>query len=294
MSDEAIAIAEVSRTVRTLVERFSDAVGTALEPWQKNRTAKADAKADVTRALGKSLASDIQRRGIQRFVTQSAYEQINIESILRKTIPMIKDKGRPKEIEQDWIINFIDKSKLISDEQMQLYWASVLAGETDTPGKFSKRTVNALASLDKSDAEKFSSLCNFNWIIGANQPLIFDHNNDIYKTNGVNFAILTHLDTIGLIKFDPLAGYVKDELPEKFVIQYHKTLLGVNLKQGSENKLNIGNAILTVVGRELATTIVPKQITDLPKYVEEYYKSKGVEIFDPKNRNSSILETNNN
>jgi hypothetical protein len=36
--------------------------------------------------------------------------------------------------------------------EMQNLWAQVLAGEANSPGTYSKRTVNFLSSLDKKDA----------------------------------------------------------------------------------------------------------------------------------------------
>ncbi len=60
---------------------------------------------------------------------------------------------------------------MISDEQMQALWAKILAGEANGPGRFSKKTVNIVASLDKSDAEAFTTLCGFAIKILQGHPL---------------------------------------------------------------------------------------------------------------------------
>jgi hypothetical protein len=91
---------------------------------------------------------------------------------------------------------------------MQKLWSGVLAGEANSPGKFSKRTVNLLADLDKRDAELFTRLCGFIWIIGGFAPLVFVVQNEIYRREGLNFNSLTHLDTLGLIEFDNIAGFL--------------------------------------------------------------------------------------
>ena len=54
----------------------------------------------------------------------------------------------------------------ISDEEMQNIKSQVLSGEANSPGSFSKRTVNLLSDLDKKDAELFQTLCRFVWLIG--------------------------------------------------------------------------------------------------------------------------------
>jgi len=44
---------------------------------------------------------------------------------------------------------------------MQTVWSNILAGEANSPGAFSKRTVNALSSIDQSEAKQLVSICRF-------------------------------------------------------------------------------------------------------------------------------------
>ena len=145
---------------------------------------------------------------MHRFVKEEAKKQDNIEQVTRKAIPDLSEQSRPQEIEDDWVINFFDKCRLISDAQMQAIWAKVLSGQANSPGNFSKRTVNLLASLDRSDAELFSKLCSFCWLIGSEiVPLIYHTDDPLYSREGIYFATLKHLDDIGLIRFENLSGY---------------------------------------------------------------------------------------
>ena len=79
---------------------------------------------------------------------------------------------------RDWMANFFDKCRIISDEEMQGLWAKVLSGEANAPGSYSKRTVNFLASMDKEDAALFTALCGFAWSFpgGYANPLIYNTN----------------------------------------------------------------------------------------------------------------------
>ena len=94
---------------------------------------------------------------------------------------------------------FLDKCRIVSDKEMQSLWSRLLAGEANTPGTYSKRTVNFLSDFDKSDADLFTKLCGFGWNIGYDVPLVFDEVEKIYTTYSVNFDSLSHLDSIGLI-----------------------------------------------------------------------------------------------
>ncbi len=129
--------------------------------------------------------TSLQDRAISRFLIEEAKKQFNSEAITSKALPLLEEEASPQNIEDDWIAHFFDRCRLISDEEMQTLWSKVLAGEANSPGRYSKRTVNLLASLDKADAELFSKLCSFAWQIGDLVPLIYDHKHEMYVDNGI-------------------------------------------------------------------------------------------------------------
>ena len=55
--------------------------------------------------------------------TEEAIKQRNIESITAKALPQVEESATPQNIENDWIANFFDKSRLISDDEMQVLWS---------------------------------------------------------------------------------------------------------------------------------------------------------------------------
>jgi len=115
---------------------------------------------------------DIQKRALYRLAIEEIKKQENIESITEKSFSSLED---------DWLSNFFDKCKLISDNEMQTLLAQILAGESNTPGTFSKRTIEFISILDKSDALLFDNFLKYCWFIGGYQPLIIDYNdNQIY------------------------------------------------------------------------------------------------------------------
>jgi len=191
---------EISKPATVLIEKISEAVGGYFRPYQTRRVAKAEAEAALIKEQAEIEITDLHRRALARFVSEEAKKQENIESITEKAIPQLDDSSNPQNMENDWITNFFDKCRIVSDEEMQLLWAKVLAGEANSPGTYSKRTVNALGSLDKHDAQLFTALCSFGAIIeGEPSPLIYDTHESIYKAQQITFDTLTHLDSIGLI-----------------------------------------------------------------------------------------------
>src|SRR3546814_19972048 len=103
---------------------------------------------------------------------------------MEAAIPDISGNADPQAVDKDWLSNFIDKVKTISDEDAQNIWGKILSGETNTPGSFSKKTVNLLHEMDKSDAEMFNTLMKFTWVSGGPLVLVFDITDRIYLDNG--------------------------------------------------------------------------------------------------------------
>lgn len=93
---------------------------------------------------------------MRRFVDEEALRQQNMEKITEKALPLLNEGSDPSAMEDDWVTNFFDKSRIISDEEMQSLWSSVLAGEANAPGTYSKRTVNFLSDLDKKTLQSFN------------------------------------------------------------------------------------------------------------------------------------------
>lgn len=70
---------------------------------------------------------------MSRLFAEEAKKQANIEAITLKALPDVKPEAKTEGVEDDWIANFFDKCRLISDEQMQSLWARILAGEANSP-----------------------------------------------------------------------------------------------------------------------------------------------------------------
>ncbi len=247
-----VSLGELSKPATVLIERISDAIGGIFRPQQIRRVAEAEADAEIITSKAKIKITDLQRRAMHRFLVEEAQKQWNIESIALKAVPGLAANASPENIEKDWIINFFDKSRLVSDDQMQELWARVLTGEANQPGFCSKRTVNLLASMDKTEAELFRSFCAFVWDIEGLVPLIFDLFNPIYNANGISFTTLQHLELIGLIKFDSSGAFQLSEMPEDITAKYFDRSFRLCLPALDKGCFPIGKVLLTGPGEELA------------------------------------------
>lgn len=256
-----------AKPMNTLIEKIANATGVIYEPTKIRRKAKAEADAAKTKALVDLEIEEIQKRALNRLVNEEIKKQENIEAITEKSFDSIKENASPENIEDDWISNFFDKCKLISDEDMQKLWGKVLAGEANTPGKHSKRTIEFMTTMDRYDAEIFNKLSHFCWIFDDIQPIILNHKDK--ETNKLlSYNELTHLESIGLITTESF-GLVKLIANKIEAICFYKgRQLNIKASNSKNYKVNIGIIALTKIGQDLMSIILDNQ-----NYESSYYDS---------------------
>ena len=109
------------------------------------------------------------RVAAQKFGHRVIREQVNLDLIGKRTAKELMDvsntvdetetEGSGDSIDDDWLNAFETEARLKSTEEMQAYFAKVLAGEIKKPGTYSTRTLKILGSLDRNVASLFLRLC---------------------------------------------------------------------------------------------------------------------------------------
>jgi hypothetical protein len=271
-SFSVVNLGQLSKPADTLIKKVSYAVEGMFAPWQIKRVAKAEAEASLIKANSEIEITDLHRRAMHRFVEEEAKRQENMERITERALPQLESGADASKMEDDWVTNFFDKSRIVSDSDMQELWSRVLAGEANSPGTYSKRTVNLLGDLDKSDAELFLALCSFGWSIGEFTPLIFKAEDSIYNDKGLNFGTLSHLENIGLVQYNNIVDYKRTHLPKTFIVSYCGRPLTLIMPQEKDNNLSIGRVFFTRVGLELSSVCHAQGVDGFFDYVKNKWK----------------------
>lgn len=266
-----VNLGELSKPANTLIQKVSDAVGGLLAPWQIRRVAKAEAEAALMKRVSEIEITDLHRRAVHRWVEEEAQRQQNMENITAKALPKLNAEADPHSLDNDWIVSFFDRSRIVSDDEMQELWSRILAGEANCPGTYSKRTVNSLSDIDKKEAALFTRFCGFVWTVGGLTPLVFHDSGTIYNKHGINFDTLQHLDSIGLIQFGGMMS-MSARIPKRFRVSYYGRSLILEMPQESNNDLEIGVATLTRVGKELAPICGAGPVGGFWEYVRDRWK----------------------
>ena len=282
MSSSVVNLGDLTKPIDTLIKKISTATGVLYEPTRIRRKAKAESDAAIISAKVEAAGNiikgeseieitDLHRRAAQRWFEEETKRQKNMEEIIAQAMPDLKEKANPDAIEDDWIANFFDKCRIVSDSEMQSLWARVLAGEANAPSTYSKRTVNLLSDLDKTDAVLFTKLCGFGWQIDNFVPLVFDEQAAIYTRHGIDFEALSHLESIGLVQSAAPSNFIRFDLPKRFAVHYYGKPLFLEMPHDSSNELRVGKTHLTKNGQELAPICGSKPVEGFYEYVKSQW-----------------------
>ena len=240
----SVDVGKLAKPATVLIERVSDAVGGIAKPWQIQRVAKAEAEANLIVTQSGIEITELQMRAVNRWIQEETKDQFNIESITHQAIPHLNDDSEPDKIEDDFLRNFFDKCRIVSNEQMQDIWARILAGEANNPGSISRKTINILGDMDKADAELFTMLSRFVWRIGRT-PIapIFDsdlaEDRSLYSDTGISLSVLANIEAFGLIHLSPLGFYLQVQ-PTTFVASYFANALRSPCRRLPRRGLTVG------------------------------------------------------
>lgn len=124
-------------------------------------------------------------------IPQMRKDYKNIANILIKSDQLYEKRKSeqtevPKEINEDWMNYFLDRAKLISDENIQKLWASILTQECFEEGTFRKVMLDRMALLDRKAAITFQILCDLTFKLDVSDGRTYCipfylRNNILYK-----------------------------------------------------------------------------------------------------------------
>lgn len=275
-NNSVVSLGDLAKPATVLIEKVSNAVGVLYEPTRIRRQARAEADAEKIKALARIELSSLEDRAMERFLHQEARKQENIESITAQATSQLPADAKADQLSEDWIAHFFQRCDTVADKDMQSLWARILSGEATKPGSFSKRTVNFVADIEKSDAALFTALGQFVWSMGEPTPLIADLSAEEITKAGLSFSALKHLDSIGLISFESVAGYKAQGLSKYATLAYFGTQVFLELQQQAGNNLSCGKVLLTSTGKQLFPICGATRNDNYFNHVLEGWRAQGI------------------
>ena len=172
-----------------LIEKIASAGYILYEPIHKKRIAKAEAKIELIQAESEIEIDNLKRRTARRLIEEETRYQKNMEDITAKAVNQLNDDADPNAIDDDWIIKFFDKSRLITDDKVQDLWASILAGEANSAGSYSPKTLTTLADMNQRSLTLFNTFCSL-CLVNLDNPRLLLASPPILKIRDARVPII--------------------------------------------------------------------------------------------------------
>ena len=287
-----------------LIDTVSSGLGKAFKPRHIKKMA--DARAYEINTIGEALRNnsdvivvyengsviantpefeDFVKRTEHRLAYQELQKQYNIESVIGNAYIELETKENVSEdpVDKDWLNSFFDSVANVSNEQMQIIWGKILAGEVENPGHFSIRTLDTLRKMTQKEALLFKKYAPYILQCMGNKEKTF---NDYFLLDGMLgkfgemvFPEILILHEVGLIS---LSGISITLFIESNSTEY---INGLSYDIAFDNigdrnvELSEEAFVLTESGKELYNVILATE-EDTPQ--KEYY-DKCLEVINAKN-----------
>lgn len=277
------------KPLEKLIEVVSNAIGTVYEPRQIVRKAKAKAKAESIIAIEQAktqaiIDGDLEKvqyleRINNRIVTKEVKRQNNIEEVVSTAGKILESEEKVSEepLNSDWTTRFFDIVQDVSDDEMQLLWGQILAGEIKQPRSYSLRTLELLRNMTKADAELFQKITQFTLVCG--DAFLYTPDNDLRKF-GIDYMDIAKLVEIGLLRpgdFVQRHLFSQKSTDTKTAFIYGEIVVIVNITANS-GEISFPIRSFTTSGQELCQLIDISPNMDYIKEFANAIKNKNVKV----------------
>lgn len=187
-------------------------------------------------------------------------EYTNQMDIVKVATQFVNENATPDKMDDDWIAQFMDKAKLISNKDLQFIWGKILADECNHQGSIPKTLLHILTQMDSKDAKVFSTIRSISVYVEDDgiqyTPMILRRSMaDYYEKMGITYDALVNLQALGLIEMNMNADertYVFECDKHPITVKYYDKEYYIPSKY---DYFNVGNVIFTKAGSALCRNI---------------------------------------
>lgn len=219
-------ITEITKNTTSLVNNFIENILKIMNQSPK-RAGKAT-EAEMTKKAKLLGLTPEEYTNFKRFDTLEKLKQSNNLKIVQLAKELSDITAEKLHLVQpDWLHKWIDFSSFVSDEDVQILWAKILAGEITNPGSFSLSTLNILNLIDKRIANNIMDF--FHHIVK-----IINYNGErnlcaVYPSSKLYSKELLELESLGLIKITSTPnGLNFEKSVEKVELQIFDRIVSIN------------------------------------------------------------------
>ncbi|MBS1902368.1 MAG: DUF2806 domain-containing protein [Bacteroidetes bacterium] len=261
----------LAKQLDSLVQSSPNLDGVSLELRDGNIQMMATAS---QRALSFDQRSDVALR------LNAERKQQNRESIIADAafeltagdsqVPLSEDPVDP-----DWTVRFFNIAEDVSDDDMQLIWGRILAGEVCQPGSYSLRTLDLLKNISQKEATLFATLCKFVF----NGRFVYYQEGIFPEFCDMSFDDILLLEEAGLLQHSLFFTMNKKDTEKGRLEIWYNSTFAFNL---SADKIPTPMPCLklTKAGIELSTLTQGPRSRKYARLLREFYRQQGFTIME--------------
>lgn len=277
MGNSEIVQALVS-PIEKLIAAVSGTIGKVYEPRHIRKMA--DAKAyelktisDVVRnnsdvpivydstgvSIDTSDFEDIAKRASRRLAFQEITKQQNIEAVVDNAYQEL-ESARPisdESVDYDWMFRFFNCVENVSNDDMRKIWGHILAGEIQSPSKYSFRTLEKMRNITRNEAQLFQRIAAIS--LQYNNTTFILADNSLLDQQGLYFVNLLTLEECGIMSSQGLSLTLTVSNTKHEIIRNSKVLGKIVGKSEKEEEIKLSIFVFTKAGSELIDAIQPEQ-----------------------------------
>ena len=278
------------KPIEKLIDVISKGIGTIYKPRaiRKEAEAKAYEIEIIERAKanalseGKLIEADTIDKIQERIIYKETRRQENIDNVTQIAAQQLSQEESVSEepVDDDWTTRFFNIIEDISNEEMQVLWGRILAGEIKQPKSYSLRTLDVLKNLTFEEASIFTKFAQLK-LTSGNTNMIYNQDNGTFLQNefGITFMDRLLLTELGFIASENNLEFSFNSTQEKKInfIEYGKK--GIFLKREANTpKQAISVLVFTKIGVELSKLIEQTTNVNYIKKVCSSFKHPNVKI----------------
>ena len=153
---------EFFKLMNKILDGFYKAVSTPFQPV----AAKLLAKAEKIRQISENeTKNEIIKRNLEfmkdlldHYSPRDIRNLINLHDVLAFAFANVKPIKSDAPLDMDWMAQFVDYAKDVSDDEIKVIWGKILADEASEPHTYFKRTLSVLKNIEKNEAEWFTDM----------------------------------------------------------------------------------------------------------------------------------------
>ena len=247
--------------------------------------------ADKILSIADGLGIDdpaIVRRWFENAAFNGIRSQSNIEVIASKADEMVGDSDEvPTEgPSDDWMHRFYEAGRVVSEGELQDFFAAMLAGEIKEPGNVSFQTIEVAKRLDPDLAVLFRKwasmsigpdddsrfLCTLGTRVGENE----------FSEFGLSYVALNNLQDIGLIStqrafFRPSSALVNGSLSVTYVGSTWR-MERIDRSETGPVRIQLRCILASTAGTELAQVVPVEENLHYTDRLHGYLESQGFRL----------------